>query len=246
MKFISRNITGFALILCMSTCGRVVLAQDNSHQGQVPGWPQQHWSNAHNQWQPTPIDISKQTDTVTPDVRAKRNAYWMHYPQQMTLRTGPTLPPVRVLRPEVGKIAGTKSIWVVATFEGVHVFALDPDSATLYTEMNMRVVKVIKSPDGFPVSAGSLLDVLIVGGSLKTARGAVHEFRVEPHSLSAQPGHTYLLRLLYDPDYGIITPFQRWEISSGRLVPEMKAKSAEHSKVRPYFLVKPLAKQPNT
>jgi hypothetical protein len=218
MNLVYRSLTVLALIPFGLPSGPVVLAQDTAQQ--MPRWLQKQWTSSHNQWQRIPVDISKQTDTVSPDVRAKRNAYWMQYPQQMALGSSFTLPGAKVLRPEVDEIKSTQSIWVVARFEGVHVFALDPDSTELYTEMNMRVIDAIKSPDDFPVSAGSLLDILILGGTVKTVQGTVYDYRVEPHQFAAQPGHTYLLHLLYNPLYGTITTQQRWEISSGALVPD--------------------------
>ena len=222
MSSVSRTMATLALLLCGIHLEQRLIAQQAPPPSQLPTprWLDKQWGSAHNQWQRTPVDISEQTDTVSADVRARRNAYWMQYPQQIALRDGPPLPGVRVLRPEVGEVKGAQSIWVVARFEGLHVFALDPDSTEFYTEMNMRVISVIKSPDDFPVSAGSLLDVLILGGSAKTAQGTVHEFRVEPHQFSAQPGHTYLLHLLYDPLYGIMSTCQRWDVSSGTLLPD--------------------------
>jgi hypothetical protein len=125
----------------------------------------------------------------------------------------------------VGEIKGLESIWVVARFEGFHVFAIDPDCTSIYTEKNMRVIDVIKTPDDLPISSGSLLDVQIPGGIVKTAQGTVHALGVRPQPFAAQVGHTYLLHLLYDPHYGTMSTYQRWEIVSGTLLPDDRSES---------------------
>ena len=225
MTNILRVTAAVALLLCAINPGRRLIAQQTSSPTGVRTAPEleKQWSKAHNQWQRTPTDISKQTDTVSAAVRAKRDAYWKQFPQQMAMKSGAMLPGIRVMMPEIDDMPGSESIWVLARFEAFHVFGIDAENTQIYTEMNMRVVNVIKPPDDFPISAGSLLDVVTIGGSLKTQQGDVHEFRVEPRQYSAQPGQTYLLHLLFDPKYQIITPFQRWDATSGTLVPDDEA-----------------------
>jgi hypothetical protein len=203
------------------------LAQDAAQEHpssprQSPDWLEKQWTGAHNQWQRTPVDIAKQADTVSSDVRAQRNAYWMQIPQRWALGAAANglMPGPTIHVPEVGEIKGAESVWVAATFEAFHVFAIDPGSTLIYTEENMRVIDVIESPDDVHISAGSLLDVQIAGGALRTAQGTVHISGVDPRPLAPQLGHTYLLHLLYEPHSGTMTTGQRWELSSGALQPD--------------------------
>lgn len=234
-----RALLPFVALLVLVTGGihsRFLLAQNTAQEsssfaGQTSDPLKDKWTTAPKNWQLTPTDLSKQTDTVSAEVRAKRNSFWMRPIIQTALKSHP-LPGIKVEFPEVGDVAGDESIWVVAGFEGVHVFAIDRDSTELYTEMNMRVIDVIEAPSDYPISKGSVLDVNLLGGTAKTADGKIHQFRVEPEQFSAHPGHTYFLHLLYDSQYEFISPFQRWEVISGKLVPddEMESYRTEHGR----------------
>jgi hypothetical protein len=194
------------------------------------------WRNAPNQWQRTPIDSTKQVDTVSPDVRALRNSYWMQPPQNRAIRMSSQVTLGAVFdsrRPEVGPArGGSPSVWVVATFEGFHVYTIEPGQPFLYTEANMRVSTVIKEPKGANFSSGLLLDVNYLGGSLKTATGDIMSSRLTPQQYAPRLGHTYILQLVYIDQYDTLMPYKRWDVTSGTVQPDdaLEVYRASHGK----------------
>ena len=187
------------------------------------------WNSAHNRWQQTAVDIQSQVDTVDPTERAQRNVTWKW--TLSLLNTGTPLIMIDDTRPELD--VADNSVWVIATFENYHIYAIDPAYHILYTEINLRVENVIRASPDLHLSVGDLIDVGIPGGKVKSPARNIVSFNLEPHQYDYQPGHKYLLRLLpagkssgnpLVPDTTIkqtyFHPYKRWDITSGTVQPD--------------------------
>jgi hypothetical protein len=180
------------------------------------------WNSAHNRWQLTAVDPKSRIDTVSPLIRAQRNAYWQG-PQQHSHRIlsgegnigGPL-----VLRsaPELPYLKG--ATWVIATFESFQVFAADPDYDVIYSEMNFRVEHVVRTPNSIRLSTGDLIALDFRGGRIKTAQGNTVSSLLSPSQYFYQPGHTYLLQLLHVDQGDFFFSHKRWDVTSGTVQPD--------------------------
>jgi hypothetical protein len=135
--------------------------------------------------------------------------------------------------PEIDEPGGIPSVWVVARFEAFHVYAVDPQEDLLYTEINVRVDRVIKAPADLSIARGALLDVAMPGGTLRMATGkTITSPFVIPSQYGPKPGHAYILQLLYNAKFGVFTDYRRWEVSSGVVQPDdvVAALRAAHGK----------------
>jgi hypothetical protein len=197
------------------------------------------WNSAHNRWQLTAVDLQSQVDTVSPEVRALRNTFWQDNSIMLSdpvFTTDPKTGNVTHISlgglasvsqrapedvPELGQPdeAGDSSVWVVATFEGFHVYAINPAQTMLYTEINLRVSKVIRTPDDLSISSGDLLDSMIPGGRAKTAQGMLVASHLTPAKYSLLPNHTYILHMHYLARYKMWEFSQSWDVTTGKVQP---------------------------
>jgi hypothetical protein len=176
---------------------------------------QKRWANAANRWQHTAVDLAKQTDTVTPEVRAQRNAKWQGL-QGLMLNSSNLVFSFSGDAPELPKDPPNEpSIWVIATFEKFHVYAVGPDEKQFYTEMNFRIKTLFREPEGMHLVPGDLVDVNLWGGMAKTHSGKiVRSLNVNPRTYDFQLGHKYLVNLFPDKD-GDFVAAGRWDLTSG-------------------------------
>ncbi len=209
------------LLLLAACCAWHVTAQDASSGNPIS---QEDWSMAPNRWQLTPANIRTQMDTVSPTVRAKRNAYWKAPLEAFynTPKGGRAVVSggsfIRNL-PELRNVDG--SVWVLATFQSFHIFAIDEEFKLVYTEINFRIDTIISQPDTTGISENAVMDVGIPGGMLRTSSGQVISSRVEKQQYAFQLGHRYLLQLTKDPQLaGEFTVNKRWDITSGYARPD--------------------------
>ena len=232
---INRNLsrTAFATLLAITffSCSRL-FSQAGNPLPQSSGKPSSRSIifSAANRWQFTPVDIGSQTDTVTPQVRAQRNAYWgsklewirtAHTPLPGTVFIGGGEGTFLGDAPELPSVQ--HAIWVIAKFEAFHVYATDPQFQLLYTEMNFRVKQVIRQPDTLSLSPGALVDCTEPDGRIKTPSGAVVTFNLEATRHSVRPGHTYLLQLEYIPSSGhLFHIYKSWDVTSGKVQPNQQ------------------------
>jgi hypothetical protein len=123
--------------------------------------------------------------------------------------------------PELGQPdeAGSSSVWGVATFEAFHVYAIDPKQTQLYTEINLRVSRVIRTPENLPILSGDLLDSMIPGGRAKTAQGKLVACHLTPATYSLLPDHTYILHMHYLARYKMWEFSQSWDVTTGKVQP---------------------------
>jgi len=178
------------------------------------------FSDAQNKWQLEPADMVSQADTVNPTLREERDAFWRKpLEKYREMAKGNFGIGVSYLgsQPEFSAVKG--ATWVVATFETFHVYAVDHDYELLYTEINFRVENVLKLPEGLSLSDSALVDAGVPGGRVKTPKGEVVTSRVDPKKYEFQPGHRYLLQLLYEPKGEFFVANERWDLTSGKVEP---------------------------
>ena len=105
-------------------------------------------------------------------------------------------------------------VWLVGTFTSFHVYDADGTSSFLYTEVNFAVDTVINQPKTSSLTAGSVIDIALYGGALKTKDGAVHNFNLAPSKYAFEPNHRYILALWAKPD-GNFTVHKQWDVTDG-------------------------------
>jgi hypothetical protein len=174
------------------------------------------WTGAANRWQLTAIDPKSQVDTVSPAVRAQRNAYWKPSLEAKRGSIGSFGAGLPGPRPEFSVEPG--DIWAIATFESFHAFMIDNDSQLIYTEENFRIEHVFRQPAGMSLSSGSLIDAGREGGRIKSPKGDIlSPGWLRPSEYSVQLGHKYLMQFSYDTQAGFYWTGQYWDLSSGRV-----------------------------
>jgi len=76
------------------------------------------------------------------------------------------------------------------------------------------------SPGSSPISAGSVVDIGMIGGTVIDANHKVVTSMLDPERFSLRPGHSYLLELTYDSSGDFYTAGKRWDVTSGSVVPD--------------------------
>lgn len=203
-----------------------VPAQDNNSTAlqRLPDHSGAGWNTAANRWRLTAIDPRSQIDTVSPQIRAQRNSFWngpLQTAYDASVHSAASFSGGQVFLksdPEIPNIPN--SVWVIATFQGFHVFAIDTAQHLVYTEINLQVENVISKPEGLSLSAGSSIDIGISGGRIKSPSGNVVNSGLQPRQYDFQLGHKYLLQLLYEPQGRFFLPQKRWDLTSGVVKPD--------------------------
>jgi hypothetical protein len=183
------------------------------------------FADAANKWQLTAIDPKSQVDTVSPDVREQRDNYWkgpLEFVRGTAGAFGAMLPGTPAEFP-----VQPGDVWVIASFENFHVFEINNDPELIYSEMNFRVEQVFRQPTNLSLSTGSLVDVGITGGRIKSTKGdVVSPGWLKPLKYGLQLGHKYLIQFLYEPQGEVFIAGKRWDISSGKVAVEGSIESA--------------------
>jgi hypothetical protein len=120
--------------------------------------------------------------------------------------------------PEFPSVKGVA--WIIASFVSFHVFAIDPDYRLIYTEMNFRVEQLLRKPPFLPLSNGSVIDADIPGGRIKSPSGRIFALMVSPRQYFFQPGHKYLMQVVYNEEGDFFWGEKRWDLSSGIVKPD--------------------------
>jgi len=224
----------FAVSLVAGLCAVPPLWSQNASSSEdcprPPSQPSPHpsqpdFSNAANKWQLAAANLESQVDTVNPTLREQRDAFWKvplgtyRDAKKAAEAAGGAMftSPGAYLAdgPEFSAVKG--AAWVIATFENFHVYAIGQDYELIYTEMNFRVEQIFKEPEGLSLSSGALVDAAIPGGRIESPNGKIFTSRIEPQQRGLQPGHKYLLQLLYEPQGGFFMANASWDISSGKV-----------------------------
>src|ERR1700722_12249609 len=230
-----RSTTSASFLLVAFCCASTIWAQDsncpcpssqNESQAHATSQPaslniEPDFSDAQNKWQLDAADLASQVDTVNATLREERDAFWRkpleEYREMAKGNFGVGGAGYLANQPEFSAVKG--ATWVIATFESFRAYAVDHDYELLYTEINFRVENVLKLPEGLSLSDGALVDAGIPGGRVKTPKGEIVTSRVEPKKYEFQPGHRYLLQLLYEPKGDFFIANQRWDLTSGKVEP---------------------------
>lgn len=220
-----------ALVLdlaCMFLCCPKLLLHSRLKLDQESPSERSSWFSAQNRWQNTPIDVASQSDTVSADVRTRRNTYLKPLLEAAREAIEPTdNPRGTITMPFPGPVLGDttelsgppQAVWVIARFDSFHVFAADQQYRLIYTEVNFRVTHVLRQPPSLSFAPGAVLDSEVTGGRIKKPDGKIASFRVFPEGHSYRPGGTYLLLGTYDPATQYFRLYNWWDLSSGRVVP---------------------------
>lgn len=173
-------------------------------------------STSHNDsWRRVPINLGTQLDDVTPQLRTTRNDYW-----------NKRLPPAGVTSNPGGMLGGApeisnspNSLWIVGTFKSYLVF-LSSIGSGAYTEIQIKLNTIVNNESAAKVSVGDTLDIGEPGGTIRETDGTVHSYNLQLRPYPFEPGHMYLLQLTYLPQVNYFEVERRWDVSSGRLVPD--------------------------
>jgi hypothetical protein len=89
-----------------------------------------------------------------------------------------------------------------------------PNDEFLYTEMVFKINTLIHESNTPAVAAGSSVNVVSLGGSLKTEDGVVHGAHFRPDKYDFTPDHTYLMALYPRPG-GMFVAHGRRDVTDG-------------------------------
>jgi hypothetical protein len=182
---------------------------------QRPATP--NWATAPDRWRLAPLDLSSEDDTVNPAVRAARNSYMLRRLRMVPSSSGgPMIVDYDFGKPDVSPATKEElsMVWVVGTFNSHHVYDADGTAQFLYTEVNFHVDTVIKQPATSSLAAGSVIEMALYGGNVRTKDGVVHSFYLSPSKYALEPSHRYILALWVEPN-GIFIAHKQWDVTNG-------------------------------
>ena len=177
-----------------------------------------------NAWMKTPTPMSSQ-DPVPVPVRALRDQLWDEsgfpgslikdpmiryaYVRQgcsFAMQDEPELPPV-----------GNRAI-LTGTFVGFRS-VITKSERMIYTDITFRVHDVLEDKTGRKTAPGPEITISVEGGTITTNSGQEISYVTNPSYDSLQPGHTYLVVLIYHADGDFYYDQQSWDISDGIVRP---------------------------
>jgi hypothetical protein len=98
---------------------------------------------------------------------------------------------------------------------------IDQDPQLIYTEMNFRIDHVFRQLAEISLSDGSLIDVGVPGGRIKSPNGEIlSPDWLKPLQYYVQPGRKYLIQFFHDKRGGFFRTGQFWDLSSGKVQSE--------------------------
>ena len=193
----------------------VALAPFAYPQDSTPAPSTPNWATAPDRWRLAPLDLSSEGDTVSPAIRADRNAYMLRR-LRLAIGCGEMIVLYDFSKPDVSP--PTKDdlsvVWIVGTFNSYHVYDADGTARFLYTEVNFHVDTVIRQLTTSSLVAGSAIDIVLLGGTSKTEDGVVHSFCLYPSKYSLETNHRYILALYVAPN-GIFRVRKQWDVTGG-------------------------------
>ena len=153
---------------------------------------------AENLWRKEAVNLATQTDTVTPEIRKARDAYWnLVFPLQ-TGRNRTTIPNnggiyVSTDNTPPKEFPGIQNHqWIIGRFESSHVYQTSKRGG-LYTEINMRVQHVFSTQHQMGLAEGQLIDIALRGGAVIDNQSNRIDFLNANERPQMQPGHVYLI-----------------------------------------------------
>lgn len=177
--------------------------------------------NAANSWRFVGIDPTKQTDTVDPEIRQERTAFWAktlaNFAEVPGRIHGEMLGAYLLSEPEFYKASG--ELWVTGTFTSYKVFPI-PSIHLAYTEIQFLVQSVISANPPAGLAPGKTITLGLPGGTLLEG-GTPTSHLISPEEYSLKPGHSYLLQIFFHSALGFYAggSGRSWDITSGTAVP---------------------------
>lgn len=152
------------------------------------------------------------------EMRAARSKFLLRLLQQGGMYWGNGIVDYDFAAPDVRVTAEAENVtWIVGKFDSYRVAGATPDDEYLYTEMKFKIDTLIHGSKTSAVAAGSSVDVVSLGGSLRTEDGVVHGAHFRPDKYGLSPGRTYLMALYPRPG-GIYFAGRSWDVTSGFVV----------------------------
>ena len=182
--------------------------------------------SAAKTWMTEPVDLRTQTDSVPPDDRKARDAYWdrvIGSPVSLSNANAGLrpLPHVFVVptAPEFGDLGD--GAWVIGKFESYQTI-LSQSQLSIYTEIGLRIQHVFGHPIP-PVQDGQLITLDRPGGTVIAPSGKLLSFPIDPDSMGLQPNHSYLVLLGYDESGHYYRAAYKaaalWDVTDGSVKP---------------------------
>ena len=158
--------------------------------------------------------MDSQKDEIGAELRKARNSYWeSHLPASNGSGSrGAELDAA----PEL--LFNHDSLWVVANFASYKVYRPDPQGGA-YTEVRLQINQLLANKTSQALSPESIIDMDIVGGSVKDATGQEKRFNLTFEPYTFIPAHSYLLQLLYIPTGSFYRPERAWDLTTGTAIP---------------------------
>lgn len=176
--------------------------------------------NDRGTWRQATVDVRKQTDTASSEDRSARDAYWNHALPPMTNPNIGIVTFPGASSPDAPEFpAIPNSAWVLGTFTSFHVFGTSGGGG-IYTEMNIRVDEIFRTPPSLTLQNGDVVDVAIAGGQIIDKKG-LRKVDMEPadYLRQLQPNHQYLLQLVYQPNGHFFLLGKFWDTTTGTVRP---------------------------
>ncbi|MGH9617789.1 MAG: hypothetical protein ACRD28_13700, partial [Acidobacteriaceae bacterium] len=172
--------------------------------------------NAANSWRFVGIDPAKQTDTVDPETRQARTAFWaqtLHDFAEVPGRNHGEISGHAYLlsEPEFYKASG--ELWVTGTFLSYKVFPI-PSIHLAYTEVHFLVQSVISVNPPADLAPGKVITIGLPGGTLIEGGKPVSHF-LSPRRYALKPGNSYLIQLFHNDTGDFYSGGRNWDITSG-------------------------------
>lgn len=180
-----------------------------------------------NAWQKVPSSPEKTVAArALTDDRVKRDKfadlfYGIHQPIEEFFRAGnkgyslPSVPVAIPGEPDIPKYK--KRTIVVATFVD-YTSILSASRESIYSEAHLKIERVIDT-DNPQLALGSIIDLLIPGGTVKLPSGQLLSYATNPRPYVPEPGHKYIFFLHYVSDGNFYVLKKLIELKDGKAVP---------------------------
>ena len=186
------------------------------------------FKNAANKWRAVPVDLFRQIDPVSPDMRKLRDSFWDEAIGSEGSLLDPATPPRYFSNSDEGDYwlsihpeftRDPHMIWVIGRFDSYRCF-LSSKEKSIYTEISFTVQSAFGAEAStLQVKPGASIDLASPGGTVLAAGGVVLSYAVEPQQNEMVPGGTYLLQLNPYATQQFFVVENQWDLSTGRAVP---------------------------
>jgi hypothetical protein len=209
--------------ICCSFCCLFLLTSHSILLSQAIGEKQ---AEASNDWMKQIPMTSRDSPAVSPEQRARRDAFADNSFGSIEPLTPDTAARTHVSGgsvvygkgsvPEIPPV-GPESAVIVARFSS-YTAVLSSTHRSVYTEIALIIQQVVHVGDD-PLRSGDVITVLHPGGTVLLPEGRVLSYLTDRESFSLQPNHTYLLVVSRKPDGHFYVVDKAWDVSTGVVRP---------------------------